>query len=340
MLLHIKSLSPHSKIILFPLKQLENSPWIFPWPVTPRHSLDSRITAPPRVMSGPVSHLSTLVNKPRIPGAVSLEASKGPPVDVEFQQKSFCVNLFKYSTPPQKKLQELCCGHWVMKNEKRQTWKINTQPQESHSDSQRAQWSPGDGSIDIIDCSNIDQPPGGKMRQASREVWHHPHKTGVSNSSFFGVQRCSKAIACSCYSILQSMIFLYFMTFMTFWLWHFKLEVGCFLLRGSEGIASRFSPAERSHYYMLQKYTATGRVLVDKRRWMIPFLVVVRQLDYTPHPQDLGLDSPARWHFIRNVHALRHNYFMLNTQMVEVEWIPFSCVSAPIVPNTLKRKIP
>ena len=52
---------------------------------------------------------------------------------------------------------------------------------------------------------------------------------------------------------------------------------------------------------------------------MIPFLVVVRQLDYTPHPKDLGLDSPARWHFIRNVHALRHNYFMLNTQMVEVE---------------------
>ena len=144
------------------------------------------------------------------------------------------------------------------------------------------------------------------------------HTKQVSQTLLFW---CSKATACSCYSILQSMIFRYFMTFMTFWLWHFKLEVGCFLLRGSGGIASRFSPAERSHYYMLQKYTATGRVLVDKRRWMIPFLVVVRELDYTPHPKDLGLDSPARWHFIRNVHALRHNYFMLNTQMVEVEWI-------------------
>ena len=118
MLLHIKSLSPHSKIILFPLKQLENSPWIFPWPVTPRHSLDSRITAPPRVMSGPVSHLSTLVNKPQIPGAVSLEASKGPPLDVEFQQKSFCVNLFKYSTPPKKTAGTLL---WSLSDEKRKT---------------------------------------------------------------------------------------------------------------------------------------------------------------------------------------------------------------------------
>lgn len=158
------------------------------------------------------------------------------------------------------------------------------------------------------------------------------HTKQVSqNSSFFGVQMQLQVAAAV---FLQSMIFRYFMTF---WLWYFKLEVGCFLLRGSEGIASRFSPAERSHYYMLQKYAATGRVLIDKRRWMIPFLVVVRQPDYTPHPKDLGLDSPARRHFIRNVHALRHNYFMLNTQMVEVEWIPFSCVSAPIVLNTLKR---
>ena len=36
-----------------------------------RHSLDSRITGGPRVMSGPVSHLSSLVNKPQIPGRAS-----------------------------------------------------------------------------------------------------------------------------------------------------------------------------------------------------------------------------------------------------------------------------
>ena len=40
-----------------------------------RHSLDSRITGGPRVMSGPVSHLGSLVNKPQIPGR-SLTAGK------------------------------------------------------------------------------------------------------------------------------------------------------------------------------------------------------------------------------------------------------------------------
>lgn len=38
-----------------------------------RHSLDSRITGGPRVMSGPVSHLSSLVNKPQIPGDGSVD---------------------------------------------------------------------------------------------------------------------------------------------------------------------------------------------------------------------------------------------------------------------------
>ena len=44
--------------------------------MTTRHSLDSRITGGPRVMSGPVSHLSSLVNKPQIPGR--WEAGPGP----------------------------------------------------------------------------------------------------------------------------------------------------------------------------------------------------------------------------------------------------------------------
>ena len=58
----------------YPRVELESNWYTKPKPPlgstfwTARHSLDSRITAPHRVMSGPVSHLSSLVNRPQIPG--------------------------------------------------------------------------------------------------------------------------------------------------------------------------------------------------------------------------------------------------------------------------------